>query len=339
MTNLESDMQAVIDRFKEFKSPRVENLHFANARNAPTLKNAVEELAANSFSTRAINAATPVLPERVERVEHILIPTSSGEVLARVYTPGDDGPYPILVYFHGGGWVIANLDVYEPSCRALCNAAECIVVSVAYRQAPEAPYPAAVHDAFDATQWVIANASSIGGDQFRVAVGGESAGGNLAAVTCLIAKKEGRPMPTAQLLIYPVTDLVGQDYDSYKSNPDTLPLHTGMMAWFGKYYIPDENLRREYTASPLLTDDLSGLPPAIVITAEHDPLRDQGIAYATKLAAAGVSVNSQDYEGVTHEFFGLANAVAKAKEALTQASDGLKKAWGNSGDSATAARL
>lgn len=327
--SIDTDMQAVLDQFMKFNAPPVETLSPQNARNNPTLKNAVEEMASQSATVRAMNVAMPVLPEQVGKIEHILIPTrEGGEVLARVFTPADaDEALPVVVYFHGGGWVIASLDVYEPSCRALCNAAECIVVSVNYRQAPEAAYPAAVTDAYDATQWVLENAAQIGGDPMRVAIAGESAGGNLATVACLLAKQQGGRLPVAQLLIYPVTDLVGQDYPSYAENQDTQPLHTAMMPWFAKYYIPNESQRSEPTASPLFAQDLSGLPPAIVITAENDPLRDQGELYAEKLAAAGVSVNSKRYDGVTHEFFGLAGAVSKAKEALTQAADGLKKVW------------
>lgn len=336
--SLDSDMQGVLDQYMKFNAPPIETLTPGNARNNPTLKNAVEEMAANSATVRTMNVAMPVLPEPVESIEHILIPTSEGELLARVYTPsGGDAPYPVVVYFHGGGWVIAGLDVYEPSCRALANAAECVVVSVNYRLAPEFEYPAAVNDASAALQWVLANAEQIGGDPNRVAVAGESAGGNLATVSCLMARDNGGRLPVAQLLIYPVTDMVGQNYPSYAENETTQPLHTAMLPWFLKYYIPDEQARREPTASPLLADNLSGLPPAIVITAEFDPLRDQGAAYAKKLADAGVSVNFKLYTGVTHEFFGLAGAVGKAKEALTQASDGLTKIWEIKETGATAA--
>lgn len=324
---IDSDMQAVLDQFMKFDAPPVETLTPENARNNPTLKNAVEEMSSNSALVRTMNVAMPTLPEQVGSVKHILIPANEGEVLARVYTTDGDGPFPVVVYFHGGGWVIANLDVYEPSCRALCNAAEAVVVSVAYRQAPEHPYPAAVQDAYAAWQWVAANAGQLNGDPNRMAVAGESAGGNLATVTCLLAKQQGGVQPTAQLLIYPVTDLVGQDYPSYAENETTQPLHTSMMPWFAQYYTPDESQRKELTASPLFAENLSELPPAIIITAEYDPLRDQGELYAQKLAKAGVSVNSKRYDGVVHEFFGLAGAVSKAKEALTQAADGLKKVW------------
>lgn len=334
---LDSDMQGVLRQLMDLTPPPIENLTPSNARNNPTFKNAVEEMASKSATVRTMNVAMPAMPEPVGKVEHILIPTSEGEVLARVFTPDtSETNLPVLVYFHGGGWVIADLNVYESSCRALCNAAEAIVVSVAYRQAPEASYPAAVDDAYDATQWVIQNAAQIGGDSTRVAVVGESAGGNLATVTCLRARNENGRMPVAQILVYPVTDMVGQDYPSYAENEDTQPLHTSMMPWFGKYYIPDESRRSEPTASPLLAGDLSGLPPAVVITAEFDPLRDQGEQYAQKLADAGVSVELRRFDGVVHEFFGLAGAVAKAKEAVTFAADGLKEVFDKTGKSKAA---
>ncbi len=324
--NLDSDMKAVVDQLKKFNSPPIESMDYGNARNTPTFKNAVEEMASNSATTRAVNVALPAMPEPVEKVEHILIPTRENEVLARVYYPSDDENLPVIVYFHGGGWVIANLDVYEPSCRALCNAAQAIVVSVAYRQSPEAKYPAAVNDAYDATQWIIANAAQLGGDPSRVAVAGESAGGNLAAVTCLQAKDKGGKMPVAQLLVYPVTD-TSMSQPSYAENTDSQPLHTSMMPWFWNYYLENESQKNDKYVAPLLADDLSSLPPAIVITAENDPLRDEGIQYAEKLANAGVSVKAQTFEGVTHEFFGLAGAVSKAKDAMDFAADGLKEVF------------
>ncbi len=324
--NLDSDMKAVVDQLKKFNSPPIESLDYGNARNAPTFKNAVEEMASNSAATRAMNVAMPAMPEPVAKLEHILIPTRENEVLARVYHPSDDENLPVVVYFHGGGWVIANLDVYEPSCRALCNAAEAIIVSVAYRQSPEAKYPAAVNDAYDATQWVLQNAAQLGGDPNRVAVAGESAGGNLAAVTCLQAKDKGGIMPVAQLLVYPVTD-TSMSQPSYAENTDSQPLHTSMMPWFWNYYLENESQKSDKYVAPLLAEDVSGLPPAIVITAENDPLRDEGKQYAVKLADAGVSVNAQTFSGVTHEFFGLAGAVSKAKAAMTFAADGLKEVF------------
>lgn len=335
--NIDSDMQAVLDQLAKFNSPPIETLDYGNARNTPTFKNAVEEMAANSAGVRAMNVAMPAMPEPVGKIEHILIPTrEDGEVLARVFTPDtDDTNLPVLVYFHGGGWVIANLDVYESSCRALCNAAEAIIVSVNYRQAPEAKYPAAVNDAYDATQWIIQNAASIGGDSSRVAVAGESAGGNLATVTCLKTRDEGGQMPVAQLLVYPVTD-TSMSQPSYEENRSTQPLHTSMMPWFWNYYLENESQKSDEYVAPLTAKDLSRLPPAIVITAEFDPLRDEGEQYASKLADAGVSVKAQRFDGVVHEFFGLAGAVSKAKDAVTFAADGLKEVFDKVGKSRAA---
>ena len=318
----DSQMQAVLDQFGKFNAPPVESLSPGNARNLPTLKNAVEEMAAESLTARAASIIKP-MPQPVAEISHILIPSTNGEILARVYKPNTDTNLPVLVYFHGGGWVIANLDVYEPSCRALCNAAECIVVSVAYRQAPENKYPAAVEDADAATQWVLNNAASLGGDPARVAVAGESAGGNLATVACLLAKEKNGIMPVAQLLVYPVTD-ARMNTPSYAENADAKPLNKAMMPWFWSYYLEDKAQGQEPYASPMLAQDLTGLPPAIVITAELDPLRDEGEAYARRLADAGVSVKMQRYEGVAHEFFGLAGVVDKADEAVKFAVEGLQ---------------
>lgn len=319
-------MQAVVDQLVKFKAPPIENLDFANARNTPTFKNAVEEMASQSATTRAVNVALPAMPEPVGKIEHFLIPTRDGEVLARAYYPSDETNLPVIVYFHGGGWVIANLDVYESSCRALCNAAEAIVVSVNYRQSPEAKFPAAINDAYDATQWLIENAAQFGGDPSRVAIAGESAGGNLATVTCLQAKDQGGRMPVAQLLVYPVTD-TSMSQPSYAENQDTIPLHSSMMPWFMKYYLENEADKTHKYVAPLMAEDLSGMPPAIVITAEFDPLRDEGEQYAKKLADAGVSVKFQRFDGVVHEFFGLAGAVSKAADAVKFAAEGLQEVF------------
>jgi len=325
--NLDSDMQTVIDQYAKFDAPPLETLTPENARNNPTLKNAVEEMASESATVRTMNVAMPTMPEPVGKISHVLIlGAKGGEILARVFTPKGDGPFPVIVYFHGGGWVIANLDVYEPSCRALCNAAEAIVVSVAYRQAPEHKYPAAAEDAYAAVQWTMANAGSLGGDPSCVAVAGESAGGNLATVSCLMARDNGGQMPIAQLLVYPVTD-AGMNTPSYRENANAKPLNAAMMKWFWNLYLENASQGREAYASPMMAQSLQGLPPAIVITAENDPLRDEGEAYAKRLADEGVSVDFKRFDGVTHEFFGLAGAVSKAKEALKLATDGLKKVF------------
>jgi acetyl esterase len=323
---LDLDMQAVITQLMKFNPPPIEMLSYDNARNNPTFKNAVEEMASNSALTRAMNVVAPAMPEPVRKIDHLLIPTRENEILARVYYPSEELNLPVLVYFHGGGWVIANLDVYESSCRALCNAAETIVVSVAYRQSPEYKFPAAINDAYDTTQWIIRNAAQLGGDPGRVAIAGESAGGNMATVTCLQAKEKGGEMPIAQLLIYPVTD-TSMSQASYAENQDTVPLHSSMMPWFMNHYLEDELQKTNIHVTPI-NANVAGLPPAIIITAEFDPLRDEGEQYALKLTEAGVPVKFKRFDGVVHEFFGLAGAVSKAKEALIFAAEGLKDAYG-----------
>ena len=323
---LDPDMARIIERFEAFDATPLETLSVAAARNAPTLKNAVEELVAENLGARAATLIKP-MPEPVERITHNTIPTSGGELLARVYHPKGDGPHPAILYFHGGGWVIANLDVYEPSCRALCNAGKAVVVSVAYRQSPEHVFPAAVDDAHESFQWLLQNASSINADPARVVVAGESAGGNLATVACLRATEEGGALPAGQLLIYPVTDLRGGT-QSYADNPDTLPLHSSMMGWFARHYLGDDHdeLLEHPWVSPLLAD-LRQMPPALVVLAQSDPLADEGRAYADKLFASGVQTSCHLAPGTTHEFFGLAGMVQSAKESLEVVGDWLKDRW------------
>jgi acetyl esterase len=329
---LDPQMQAVLDQLGKFGAPPIEQSSPENARNLPTLKNAVEEMVAENAIARSLTLVKPN-PEPVGKIHHILLPTNEGDLVARVFTPKGSGPFPVLVYFHGGGWVIANLDVYESSCRALCNAAECIVVSVAYRQAPEHKYPAAAEDAYMALQWVMTNARQLNGDPTRVAVGGESAGGNLATVACLKARDAHKPMPVAQLLVYPVTDS-SMNTPSYRENANAKPLNAAMMTWFWHHYLDRESQGREPYASPMQAD-LTGLPPATVLTAEFDPLRDEGEAYAQKLLAAGVPVFAKRYDGVTHEFFGLAGVIPTAKKAVEDAATALNEAFALQGQVAT----
>lgn len=319
---IDSQVQKILDQFAAFSVPPIENLSPENARNAPTLKNAVEEMNAQHVTSRLTALAKP-MPEPVGKISHQLIPGPGGDILARVYTPEGEGPFPVLVYFHGGGWVIASLDVYEPSCRALCNAAGCVVVSVAYRQAPEHKFPAAVEDAYAATQWVMQNTSLLNGIAGLVAVGGESAGGNLATVSCLISKEQGGLMPVFQLLVYPVINHAF-DTPSYHENANGKPLNAAMMRWFWNHYLPNEAAGQNPHASPIRADSLSGLPPALVITAQYDVLRDEGEAYARQLQLAGVETKQVRYDGMIHEFFGLAGVVDTAKEALQAAASGLK---------------
>jgi len=311
----------VLEQLAAFEAPPISDLSARNAREVPLPGDAVAALLAEQGET--------VAPEAVGDIAHVLMPSLSGadDILARVYTPEGDGPFPVVVYFHGGGWVIANLDKYDASARALTNAAEAIVVSVAYRQAPEFPFPAAVEDAYDAYLWVLENAESINGDAARVAVAGESAGGNLAATVSLLALQRGDPLPVYQVLVYPVTQLVSTQTPSYETYANAVPLNLPLLEWFVARYLADPADGFSPYASPLLVDDLAGLPPTTLITAEIDPLRSEGEAYAHRLEAAGVPVVYQNFTGVTHEFFGMGAVLDEAQDAVALAADGLNSAF------------
>ena len=269
-------------------------------------------------------AAAAGEPEAVARVENRTIPGPQGEIPVRIYTPDGRAPFPVLVYFHGGGWVIGNLDTHDPLCRQLANAAGCVVVSVDYHLAPEHPYPAAAEDAYAATRWTAANAAVFGGDAARIAVGGDSAGGNLAAVVALMARDRGGPPLVFQLLVYPVTDTPASDHPSYRENAEGYFLTRDMMHWFWNHYCErDQDVADAYLC-PLRAKDLGRLPRTLVITAEFDPLRDEGEAYAARLGEAGVRVQLKRYAGMTHGFFGMGTLLAKAREATRDAADALR---------------
>lgn len=311
------DIQGVLDKLAELGGKPIETLSPAEAREQPT--------PADAAAAYLLAKGESALPEGVDEVEDREIEGPAGKIKIRVYTPEGQGPFPVIVYYHGGGFVIADLDVYDATPRALANAAQAIVVSSHYRQGPEHKFPAAHEDASAAYAWVVQNAESIGGDPKRIAVAGESAGGNLAAAVCLVAREAGTPLPVHQLLVYPVAD-GDTDTPSYRANADAKPLNRAMMAWFFKHAAKPEDID-DPRLGLLKTADLKGLPPATVITAEIDPLRSEGEALAKKFKAAGVPVHYQNYDGVTHEFFGMGAAVGKAKDAVTFAAGQLKKAF------------
>ncbi len=232
------------------------------------------------------------------------IPGPAGDIPIRVYTPEGTGPFPVFVNFHGGGWVIGDLDTADAVCREISTAARCVVVSVAYRLAPEHRFPAAVEDAVAATTWVAGHLPELNGSG-QIAVGGESAGGNLATVVCQQARDQGGPDIGFQLLLYPVTDC-DLTRRSYQDNGSGYLLELDTMRWFWDHYCPDIAKRRLPDASPALADDHANLPPALIVTAEFDPLRDEGMAYAETLRAAGNRVEAICYDGLVHDFFATA---------------------------------
>jgi len=279
----------------------------------------VEEARAGSAALTAMQGA----PEAVAGVEDRTLAGPGGALPVRIYTPFGRGPFPVLMYFHGGGWVIGDIASSDGLCRALANAAGCIVISVDYRLAPEHPFPAAADDAYRATLWAAENASAFGGDASRIAVCGDSAGGNLAAVVALMARDRGAPALRFQLLVYPVTD-AACDTPSYRENADGYFLTRDAMRWFWGHYVPNEADRGNPYASPLRAADLALLPPALVITAEFDPLRDEGERYAERLRAAGNPVELARYEGMIHGFFAMGGAIDRGNEAVRQSAAALR---------------
>ncbi len=242
----------------------------------------------------------------VGRVRDLSIPGGDvgTELPVRVYEPDADGPAPVVVYFHGGGWVVGNLDTHDATCRTLAAESGSVVVSVDYRLAPEHPFPAPVEDCYAALEWVAENAAVVGGDPGRLAVAGDSAGGNLAAAVALLARDRDGPSLAHQVLVYPVTDF-DLTTDSYEENAEGYFLTREDMAWFWDHYLERPVDRSNPYAAPLQARDLSNLPPATVVTAGFDPLRDEGVAYADRLDEAGTSVSHHHYEGVIHGFFGM----------------------------------
>lgn len=282
------------------------------------------DLSALRAGMAAQSTLSPGEAEAVRRVEDRSFDGPAGRIPVRIYWPEEgDGALPVLVYFHGGGFVLCDLDTHDGTCRSLCNGAGCVVVSIDYRLAPEHPYPAAPEDCLAAVEWVVANAADLSVDASRLGVGGDSAGGNLAAVVSQMARDRGGPSIRFQLLVYPVADC---DFStaSYADNAEGYFLTQGMMRWFWEQYLTDPSEAAEPYASPLRATDLCGLPPALCITAEFDPLRDEGEAYAARLRKAGVAVTATRYDGLFHGFFGMQAFLDGAKRAVAEASAALR---------------
>jgi acetyl esterase len=245
----------------------------------------------------------------------------AGSLPLRIYTPTGEGPFPLMVFFHGSGFVVCSLDTHDGMCRNLCAGTGCVVVSVDYRLAPEAKFPAASDDCLAATRWAVANAAAVGADPGRVFVAGDSAGGNLAAVTALRIRDEGGPKLIGQLLIYPVTDYHDPGSRSMTENAEGYGLTRDGMIWFWNHYLADPSHAENPYASPLRAADLGLLPPALVVTAEYDPLRDEGESYAGRLRQFGVPTQMKRWAGMNHGFFFWPGVVDRATAAMDDACD------------------
>jgi acetyl esterase len=263
--------------------------------------------------------------EPVAQVDTRVIP-GAVQIPVRVYRPSLATELPALMFFHGGGFVICNLDTHDRACRSLANASGCVVLSVDYRLAPEHKFPAAAEDAYSATRYVAEHAGEFGIDPNRIAVGGDSAGGTLAAVVAMMARDRGGPALKFQLLIYPVTDFTEHATQSEREYGKGHFLDEELMDWFADQYFATEADRQLPYGSPLKASDLRHLPPAMVITAECDPLRDQGEAYAEKLRNAGVPVLLKRYEGMIHPFLSLAGIVDAGRTAINDSAAAVRQA-------------
>jgi acetyl esterase len=264
--------------------------------------------------------------EKVESVRELTIPGPAGEIPARLYLPGKGIAYPLFFFLHGGGWVIGDLDSADNMARFLCKHVNCVVLSVDYRLAPEHIFPAAVEDSFAAVQWAAAHADELGGDPKRVLVGGDSAGSNLAAVVAQMVSQTDTLKLAGQVLFYPVADGANLDTPSYKEfGEQSLGLPRRDMEWFLEQYTPDPKDRLNPLVSPLLADDLSKLPPALVVTAEFDVLRDEGEAYARRMQEAGVKVQLMRCNGMIHGFLSMIGLIKRATLYFEQAAEEIRR--------------
>jgi len=292
--------------------------------NRPTFES-VGAVAARDLYMAGRKALSPD-PMPIAETRDVAIPGSGGPIPARLYRSAKNGTLPVLVFLHGGGWVVGNIDSHEAMCRHLANRAECAVLSVDYRMGPEHKFPAAVEDCFAATVWTAGNAAALGVDPGRLAVGGDSAGGNLAAVVSLLARDKRAPRISCQILIYPATD-AAMRHDSVARYAEGYVLTRATMRWFYEQYLRTPDDAADWRVSPLLAPDLSRLPPAYVLTAGYDPLCDEGDAYAARLAAAGVPVTHRRFPGQVHGFVTNGRVIRAAETALDEAAAALKAAW------------
>jgi acetyl esterase len=291
------------------------------ARNLP----AYNELSPPAARKQMLDLAPPVDPLLMaNRVVDQKINGPGGKLPFRLYYPKGNPPFPAVVYFHGGGWVIGNLDTHHGLCHALSKSSGCLVVAVDYRLAPEFRYPAAIEDAYAATCWVADNAETIQADTHRIAVLGDSAGGTQATVVAMMARDRGRPHISLQVLVYPITDY-NFDTPSYIKNAEGYMLTRDLMMWFWNQYLENEDFVADPYVSPLRAENLNHLPETLILTAEYDPLCDEGEAYARKLQEAGIKVRLTRYDGMIHGFIRMTSRLDKARQALDEIAGTLRR--------------
>jgi acetyl esterase len=314
-------MQAVLDELTAMGGKPITELSPADARKQPSPADAVARLMKKQGKE----------PDKLGKIDDIDIELATGSVDGRVYKPEGDGPFPVILYIHGGGWVLADLDTYDATPRSLAKATGALVISTDYRHAPEHKFPAAHEDVFGAYQWTLQNAGRWGGDAKRVAVVGESAGANMALALSMMAQDKGMQMPVHEVLVYPVAT-TGTTSESYAQHAQAAPLNAAMMKWFFEQTLANKDDWTDHQINVLEAKTLKGMPPTTIITADIDPLRSDGEMLAKKLEADGVPVAYKNYEGVTHEFFGMGAVVDTAREAVDFAADNLKNAFAGEKD-------
>ncbi len=319
MATPDAQMKAVLDQLASLGGKPIETLTPAEARQQPTPADAVKKVLEAQ--------GKPTTPDPAVASVDRTINTASGSLPVRIYTPTSRaGPFPVIVYYHGGGWVIADKIVYDGGARGLSKLANAVVVSPDYRRGPESKFPAAHDDAYAAYEWALANAASIKGDPKRIALAGESAGGNLAVSTAIMARDRKAQMPTGIVAVYPVA---GTDPNTPSANENAMakPLNKAMLPWFFGHYTNGPQDAQNPRLN-LLAANLANLPPTTIINAQIDPLRSDGEMLAQKLKAAGVTTTQKTFDGVNHEFFGMAAVVDKAMQAQQMAADALKQGFG-----------
>jgi acetyl esterase len=301
-------------------------LRLLAAANLPRMETMAAAEARELFRSSAGALSHP--PAQMERVLDRPIPGPHGEIPLRIFVPkSGKSPHPVFVYYHGGGWTVGDLDTHDAVARAFADEAHSIVVAVDYRMGPDHRFPIAAEEAVAAFVWAGAHAAEFGGDPERMAVGGDSAGGNLAAVVCQQTLARGLRVPDFQLLIYPVTD-VGAETDSYETFAEGFYLTRPLMRWFAANYVTCENDRLDPRVSPLRAGNLAGLPPAFVLTAGYDVLRDEGKAYAQRLLEAGVDVEYRNYDSLIHGFVSMGGVIREARRAFEDCTTALRVGLG-----------